>query len=71
MKVKDLKKILESVPDNLEVVMAGGRDHSYLTTISAKTLIAEKNDDDYCQYYHTDGMRDPLQSTLINVLAIY
>ncbi len=35
MKVGDLKKLLEGVPDDLPVLISGGQDHSYFQTSSA------------------------------------
>lgn len=40
MKVKDLKKMLENVDEELEVLLPGGRDHSYLTTEKAQVCQA-------------------------------
>ncbi len=42
MKVKDLKRVLEGVDDDLVVLLPGGEDHSYLTTLDGKVIKARK-----------------------------
>ncbi len=54
MNVKQLKAMLENVPDDAQVLLSG-RDHSYCKG-SAHYIFVEYNDKEYYEYYDDANM---------------
>lgn len=68
MKVAELKKILESVPDDLDVVVSGS-DHSFFKAGKPHVRKAEVIGSHLCQYYDERNKSDP-ENKVIEVLWI-
>jgi hypothetical protein len=64
MNVKQLKELLENIPDNTEIVVPG-RDHSYSRTYKADIESAELYEGFLSEYYEPVAMSPPMKVLVI------
>jgi len=70
MKIADLKKLIEQLPDDMEVVVSG-RDHSFSKISRGSGVIKAEiwSNGHLTEYWNVDSMSDP-DNKVINVFWI-